>query len=125
MKNNIPFARRGESEAASYAVSHGFDVLERNYRIPGGEIDLVLRRSDGLIVFTEVKARSGEQYGTPEEAVTARKMALLKRAAGHYMRAHYPGEDTAWRIDVAALDYLPDRKTLLELRWYEDAGNEF
>lgn len=125
MKNNIPFARRGESDAAEYGVAHGFEVLERNYRIPGGEIDLVLRRSDGMIVFAEVKTRSGEQYGTPEEAITARKMAFLRRAAGHYMRAHYPAEDTAWRIDVAALDYSPDRKTLLELRWYEDVGNEF
>lgn len=60
--------RSGEDLAAAYYRRRGYDVLDRNYRCAGGELDLVLRRGR-VVVFCEVKTRSGDRYGTPIEAV--------------------------------------------------------
>src|SRR6266508_6615478 len=62
----------GECLAARYAVAQGMTVLERNWRCPTGELDMVLREG-GELVFCEVKARSGVDFGQPVEAVVPAK----------------------------------------------------
>ena len=56
----------GESLASDYLTHHGYRILERNWRWPRGEIDLIVEK-DGEIVFVEVKARRSHRYGTPQD----------------------------------------------------------
>jgi putative endonuclease len=74
----------GERVAASHLVAAGLTILERNWRCELGEIDIVARDGDTLVVC-EVKTRAGTGFGTPLEAVTARKAARLRRLAARWM----------------------------------------
>jgi putative endonuclease len=93
--------RYGEEVAANYLTARGWRVVDRNWRRREGELDLVARPDPGTLVFVEVKTRSGDACGLPEEAVTPRKVARLRRLAGAWMEAH--GERAAVRIDVIAV----------------------
>ncbi len=79
--------RGGERAAEMWLVEQGAAVLERNYRAAGGEIDLIVRM-DGRIVFVEVKARYGEEHGSPGAAITPDKMRRVRRAATVYLKEH-------------------------------------
>jgi putative endonuclease len=76
----------GERVAERFLVEAGLVVLERNWRCPLGEIDIVARDGDCLVVC-EVKTRSSVAYGHPLEAVTARKAARLRRLALAWVEA--------------------------------------
>ncbi|HWH27317.1 MAG TPA: YraN family protein [Pseudolysinimonas sp.] len=91
---------RGERIAERHLVARGFEVLDRNWRCPQGEIDLVFR--DGSeVVFVEVKTRTSVAYGHPLEAITATKLGRLRRLAGSWCEAH-PGAG-AIRIDAVGV----------------------
>lgn len=97
--------RWGETEGANYLVRQGYQVLERNVRTPYGEIDLVAcqdTKEGPVVVFVEVKTRTGDDFGYPEEAVTALKRSHLLSAAQDYIFSH-PDLSDQWRIDVLAI----------------------
>lgn len=75
----------GERIAAAHLTAAGLVVLERNWRCPIGELDIVARDGD-VLVFCEVKTRTSVAFGAPLEAVTARKAARLRRLAAAWMR---------------------------------------
>jgi putative endonuclease len=75
----------GEELAARHLVGQGMVLLDRNWRCEAGEIDLVLRDGDVLVVC-EVKTRSSLRYGTPHEAVTDIKVARLRRLAYRWVQ---------------------------------------
>jgi putative endonuclease len=89
---------RGEEAAARHLESLGFRILDRRFRTRGGEIDLVAEDA-GTLVFVEVKTRSSDRFGSPAEAVDARKRSRLLRAARIYMTRR-GGADRACRFDV-------------------------
>lgn len=93
--------RRGEALAAEHLESRGLTVVERNWRCPQGEIDLVARDGSEL-VFVEVKTRSSEAFGHPLEAITVQKLARLRRLAAVWCEAH-PGNHDRIRIDAIAV----------------------
>jgi putative endonuclease len=90
--------RRGEAIAARHLQSRGLSILDRSWRCPQGEIDLVARDGDEL-VFVEVKTRAGLGYGHPLESITAAKLARLRRLAAAWCEAHPGGHDHV-RIDA-------------------------
>ncbi|MBB6099936.1 putative endonuclease [Deinobacterium chartae] len=102
---------RAEQRALAHLLGLGHTLLARNYRIPGGEIDLITRAPGGETVFTEVRQRGGRRYGSALETVTPRKVALLRRAALAYLGR----DDLPCRFDVIAIDGDADRGTLLHL----------
>lgn len=71
----------GEDLAAAYLQLRGWLVLERNWRCRLGEIDLVARDPDGVVVVCEVKCRRGDGFGDPLEAITRDKVLRLRRLA--------------------------------------------
>jgi len=73
-----------EQLAAGFLNTLGFRILERNYRIRSGEIDLIAMEGDTLC-FIEVKYRSGLRYGMPAEAVDLRKQKHILLVSQHYM----------------------------------------
>lgn len=93
--------RRGEQLAADHLESRGLRVLDRNWRCPQGEIDLVAR-DRGELVFVEVKTRSSEAFGHPLESITVQKLARLRRLAAAWCEAH-PGNHDRIRIDAIAV----------------------
>ncbi len=90
-----------EAGRASRPSGLGLVVVERNVRLPGGEIDLVAREADEL-VFVEVKTRIGDDSTAPDLAVTASKLARLERLAEAYL-SRAGDEDAPWRVDVVAI----------------------
>jgi putative endonuclease len=79
--------RHGEDVAARHLTSVGMVVLDRNWRCDAGELDIVARDGDTLVVC-EVKTRSGTAYGSPLEAVTDDKAARLRRLAARWLSEH-------------------------------------
>ncbi|MFC5270745.1 YraN family protein [Adhaeribacter terreus] len=74
----------GEAVAAKYLVNKGFEILTQNYRYKKAEIDLIVRK-DNLLVFAEIKTRSSDKFGFPEEFVSNRKIELFLMAADEYI----------------------------------------
>jgi len=97
--------RYGETLAARYLESKGFSLCARNWRCPAGEIDLIARDGDCL-VFVEVRTRRKQDFGTPEESITAAKQAHLIAVAQTYVQEQ--GWDGDWRIDVVAIELERD-----------------
>jgi len=91
-----------EQQAADYLIRQGLHVLERNWRVRGGEIDLICREGTTL-VFVEVRLRKNRQFGGAAESITARKQARIILAARHYL-AGKPEQHC--RFDVVLLDDL-------------------
>jgi putative endonuclease len=97
------FGHEGEQLAERFLKRKGYKLVERNYRCPAGEIDLITL--DGrVIVFVEVKTRSGYGFGTPSEAVAPWKQKKMIRTAMfflHQKRLH----NRAARFDVVGISW--------------------
>ena len=91
----------GEQVAARHLVEAGLVLLDRNWRCPEGEIDLVLREG-AVLVVCEVKTRTSHRCGTPHEAVTPDKLDRLQRLARAWMSAHEVVADDV-RVDLVAV----------------------
>ena len=91
----------GEDTAVAYLRSQGYAILMRNFRTPRGEIDIVASKDD-VLFFVEVKARSDNMFGYPEQAVTPRKQARMLTAAGAYLQDH-PESSATWQFDILAI----------------------
>lgn len=89
---------RGEDLAAEYLSGDGFTILDRNWRCRYGELDIIAAEGE-VLVFVEVKTRTGRAFGTPAEAVTQTKLRRLRRLAGIWLAAQ-GGSWPAVRIDV-------------------------
>ncbi len=96
-------ARRGEATAADFLEQAGLTIVDRNWRCPAGEIDLVAVDGSTLVIV-EVKTRSSDDFGQPLEAITAGKLARLYLLASKWARAH-DLRFSGFRIDaVGVLD---------------------
>jgi putative endonuclease len=82
---NQRVGRFGELLAAEHLVDSGMHLVDRNWRCPLGEIDLVARDGDTL-VFCEVKTRRGSRYGPPAAAVVRAKQLRLRRLAAEWLK---------------------------------------
>lgn len=102
MTNKRRFGDLGEEYAVGLLKKNGYKIIDRNFRTKFGEIDMVALQDDNL-VFVEVKTRWSKKYGAPEEAVTPRKIARIKRAAQIYMweNKNLPKK---LRIDIVAIE---------------------
>ncbi|MDC8785437.1 YraN family protein [Roseateles koreensis] len=110
-KNAAPSKTRGEQaedRALHYLQQRGLNLLERNYRVAAGpharagEVDLIMRDSDGTTVFVEVRARADASHGGAAASVSATKQRRLVYAARHYLlRLATP---PPCRFDVVAIE---------------------
>ena len=94
--------KAAEDEAARFLTRQGYKLVERNFTIRGGEIDLVAREGK-ILCFVEVKRRANADYGYPAEAVNRRKQDRLIRAAQIYLQRHFKTGLPACRFDVVSL----------------------
>ncbi|MFQ5543770.1 MAG: YraN family protein [Nitrospiria bacterium] len=91
----------GEEVAASFLKRRGYRILERNYRTSFGEIDIIATEDD-VLVFVEVKARSGTGFGPPEASIDFRKQKKLSRVALAYL-SRKKNMTCPCRFDVVAV----------------------
>jgi putative endonuclease len=111
MRVRAALGQYGEQVAAEHLEEAGLRILDRNWRCPEGEIDIVAADGDTLVIC-EVKTRSGLGYGDPAEAVIAAKAARLRRLALRWLAADRP----RWRdlrFDVVTVLRGPDGKPLV------------
>jgi putative endonuclease len=92
------FGELGERIAARWFERSGWRVLARRFRAGRRDIDLVIER-EGVVAFVEVKARTGEEFGDPVEAVHRRKQRALTRSAQTWIDRHGRSDET-YRFDV-------------------------
>lgn len=84
VNHNQYIGKIGEQKASVYLKNHGYEILERNYRIRGGEIDIIAKM-EKTVVFAEVKTRTQEAYGAPAEAVNYYKRENIRKTAQYYI----------------------------------------
>ena len=92
--------RKGEAVAARYYQQRGCLLLAHDYRTRMGEIDLILRESDGTLVFCEVKTRAKDSLDTPAAAVNAAKQRRIIASAAWYLQSTHQSDEPV-RFDVA------------------------
>jgi putative endonuclease len=100
MKHNQRIGRWGEEAVAAYLAERGYEILARNARTPYGEIDIVARQVD-ITIFVEVKTRTSNKMGLPEDSVNLRKQAHMVACAEHYAAEN---DIDHWQIDVVAVE---------------------
>jgi putative endonuclease len=86
-RSNAARGAWGERVAATHYRRRGYEVVDRNWRSPTGELDLVLRRGD-LYVFSEVKTRRSDSFGPAAAAVGFSKQRRIRRLALEWLRAN-------------------------------------
>lgn len=91
----------GEDVAASFLSKKGYTVLQRNFKARYGELDIIAIHNNTL-VFIEVKTRTNVHFGTPEEAITPRKLHELIQTSQYYVLLH-PELPKLLRIDVIGI----------------------
>ncbi|AEG60082.1 YraN family protein [Desulforamulus ruminis] len=94
---------RGEEVAAGFLRQLGWKIIERNYRCRMGELDMVATDDQGVLVFVEVRTRSGSSHGLPEESVLLGKQKRLRMLAEYYLLLHPEWRNKPCRFDVLAV----------------------
>ncbi len=118
MAKHLETGQLGEIAAAEFLEQKGWRIAERNWRSGRAEVDLIAWSEEEILVFVEVKTRTGEGsgYGGPEESVDAKKQDMLVRAAGAYMESI----DYNWEIRFDVVAVILKHGKVLEIRHVED-----
>lgn len=104
--SRLELGRAGEDAAVRLLEQSGYEILTRGFRMFRGEIDVIARDGETL-VFVEVKTRTSEDFGRPEEAVTRSKQAQIRKIAQGYLIQVNAGKIPC-RFDVLAVEQSPD-----------------
>ncbi len=100
MKHNQKIGKWGEDAVTTYLEQRGYEIIVRNARTPYGEIDIVAKQTD-IFIFIEVKTRTSNKMGLPEEPVNPRKQAHMLACAEHYAAENAIDH---WQIDVISVE---------------------
>lgn len=116
MATHLDLGRKGEALAKTHLENSGYEILDENWTHGRNEVDLIAYK-DKVIIFVEVKARTGNGFGEPEDFVDARKQRLLVEAADEYIYLmEHEGEV---RFDIISI--LFDKQASYTLKHIEDA----
>ena len=103
----------GERLAESELLKRGYRIIERNYRCKLGEIDIVCKDADEIVIV-EVKTRSSRTHGNPQDSITRSKARKLIALGASYL-AERKIPDAQWRIDVVAIMIEPEGRPRIEV----------
>ena len=93
----------GENEAADFLRKNGYKIIRMNYRLKPAEVDIIAYDKD-VLCFIEVKTRTSEKFGLPQEAISLRKIKKISLAALSYLKENNLMDKRA-RFDVVTLNY--------------------
>ena len=128
MAKHITTGQTGEDLACEYLVGKKYKILERNYRRPYGEIDIVVKAFDQALVFVEVKTLTGlddSRVGlVAEDHLNQAKLIKFRRICEAYVAAkpELINEKKGWRMDLIAVAVNPQSEEKPKLRHYENIG---
>lgn len=103
MKHNQRIGKWGEDVATKFLIQKGCEIIGRNVRTPYGEIDILAQQND-ITLFVEVKTRTSNKMGLPEESITPRKQEHMIACAEHFAAEN---EIDHWQIDVMSIEGKP------------------
>ena len=115
MISRVALGTAAEDWACRYLEAHGLILIARNFRVRGGELDLIMRDGEQL-VFVEVRSRRSCRFGVPAESVTRVKQQRLLQTAAIYLQRQ--AIDPPCRFDVVAIIQTGD---LPQMEWIRDA----
>jgi len=113
LKNRHAKGSKGEEIAVAYLREKDFKILDRNWRIAEGELDIVASIGN-TIAFVEVKTAYSDKFGRPEEWVNPAKCRQIGKIADAWIEAHNPA-DCVFRFDVIALQKTPGGFKILHI----------
>ena len=116
MSNEQSIGQWGEEIAQSYILRKGYQIMETNFRFSHGEVDIIAMKNN-MLVFIEVKTRSSDYFGHPEEFVTNRKEKYMAEVAPLYMEkiGHM------WEIRFDIISIIRFGHEQYRIRHFEDA----
>lgn len=113
--NNRTLGALGEKAVAEFLINRGFLIVDRNWRIKEGEIDIVAALPDETFAFVEVKTRTSLAFGHPLEAITREKAQRMQRLALAWLATHQC-LGSKYQVDCAAVLILVDGSFSIEYR---------
>lgn len=111
-RHNKELGRKGEIAAARFFERMGYEILERNWKCPAGEADIIALDDEGVLVFCEVKTRSSIKRGFPVEAVDAQKRARYEKIAAWYLRQNEVGDGPV-RFDIVSVLVVAEDRAMI------------
>lgn len=119
MKNNKEVGNTYEDRAVLLLSSNGYRILERNYRVRAGEIDIIAEKGK-TIVFVEVKYRSSSKFGYGIEAVDYRKIRRIYNAAKIYLTLN---RKSSYKVRFDCISFLGEKVYWTKnLAWGDEIG---
>jgi putative endonuclease len=100
MAKHYELGKKGEQIAIDYLIKKGYDIVEKNYRFQKAEIDIIAQKNNTL-VCVEVKTRSTDYFGNPQDFIDAKKIKLLVKAMDYYVIEN--DLDIEVRFDIIAV----------------------
>lgn len=110
MNRKMIVGNQGEHLAEQYLLKKGYKILTKNYRMRGGEIDIIARINND-IVFLEVKSRTGIEFGDPIAQIGLQQQKTIIQTANHYLIKHNIINKN-WRIDVITVLFYNNQITI-------------
>lgn len=123
----MPESSRSRGDAAERFATgrlerRGYRIIDRNWRGRGGEIDIIAMDGD-ILVFVEVRQRTGSNFGTAEASVDYRKLERIMDTADEYLQANPDYADLIWRVDILAIT-LDRRGVVRRIEHIENVTND-
>lgn len=108
----VSTGRMGEQLARRFCIRRGWRILHTNWRSGRGEIDIIAQ-DNACTVFIEVKMRSSDRFGAPEESLTLRKQRILRSTVAAYLARF---RSSQFRVDVIAITRSGTKASLRHIR---------
>jgi putative endonuclease len=109
MTDKQQFGRKGEELALAFYQDNSYTILEKNWQLNHLEVDIIAK-NDEYIVFCEVKTRTGDAFGSPQDSVNRQKQKNIIRAANYYVLKHRILLEV--RFDIISIIFKGDQYTL-------------
>lgn len=109
----------GESLAEKYLINKGYKILDKNFTVHGGEIDIVAQKND-ILVFVEVKTRTSDSFGEGNESVDRQKKKRILHAVQRYIDSKITHPDPDFRLDLIEIELYSKNYRLKNINHYED-----
>lgn len=117
-RTTTEMGRRGETAVCSYLMERGYKILTRNYRIRGGEIDIIAQKEE-ILAFVEVKTRKITDAVSPLAYLHPQQQARIVRTSIVYCATYNPNWALQPRYDAAAV--MTNRGRIVSVEYIENA----
>ncbi|MCX6734595.1 MAG: YraN family protein [Candidatus Peregrinibacteria bacterium] len=120
--NNISTGKIGELHAENFLISHDYKIIAKNFHTRFGEIDIIAiddSNSHNQLVFVEVKTRTSDVFGLPQESIDYRKRAKMLKTAIHFMNSSTENLPHIWRMDAIAVKLTKSMK-IIDLKHFKN-----